>query len=166
VSDRLGGMPHCGRLRDGPLRPPLPRRYDETVARGSAAEEHLDIRRQARDRRRGGDCGSFCGGYSGGRMLWRPHSRRAAGGARGRDMGLGVAQMVAQVPVVHVQRRRARWRALLECAEVVRVRARAGQVVPDAPGAELASGVSVGLGVAPVGALRWLYVASVISVRV
>jgi hypothetical protein len=95
-----------------------------------------------------------------------PHSRRAAGGARGRDMGLGVAQMVAQVPVVHVQRRRARWRALLECAEVVRVRARAGQVVPDAPGAELASGVSVGLGVAPVGALRWLYVASVISVRV
>ena len=36
----------------------------------------------------------------------------------------------------------------------------------DAPGAELASGVSVGLGVAPVGALRWLHVASVISVRV
>jgi hypothetical protein len=55
------------------------------------------------------------------------------------------------------------WSAL---SEVVRVRARAGQVVPDAPGAELASGVSVGLGVAPVGALRWLYVASVISVRV
>jgi hypothetical protein len=24
VSDRLGGMPLCGRLRDGPLRPPLP----------------------------------------------------------------------------------------------------------------------------------------------
>jgi hypothetical protein len=36
----------------------------------------------------------------------------------------------------------------------------------DAPGAELASGVSVGLGVAPVGALWWLHVASVISVRV
>jgi hypothetical protein len=46
------------------LRPPLPRRYDETVARGSAAEEHLDIRRQARDGRRGGDCGSFCGGIA------------------------------------------------------------------------------------------------------
>jgi hypothetical protein len=128
VSDRLGGMPHCGRLRDGPLRPPLPRRYDETVARGSAAEEHLDIRRQARDGRRGGDCGSFCGGIAAVAcclpvLLWRPHSRRAAGGACGRDMGLGVAQMVAQVPVVRVQRRRARWRALLECAEAVRVRA-------------------------------------------
>jgi hypothetical protein len=33
VSDHLGGMPHCGRLRDGLLRPPPPqvRAYDEMV---------------------------------------------------------------------------------------------------------------------------------------
>jgi hypothetical protein len=66
VSDRLGGMPHCGRLRDGPLRPPLPnplpRRYDETLAGGSTVDEHLILRRQAREGRRGGDCGSVCGG--------------------------------------------------------------------------------------------------------
>ena len=84
VSDRLGGMPHCGRLRDGPLRPPLPRRYDETVAGGSAADEHLIAGQQARERWCGGDCGSFHDGAAavacgGDRTVGGPLAGRAAG---------------------------------------------------------------------------------------
>lgn len=125
VSDRLGGMPQRGGLRDGPQRPPIARRYPETVGAGSAVDEAATRPQGSapgkaqRHRRR------LSRPHDGGCALSRPHDWRAAGGARGRSMCVDVARVVARVPSMWEPVRQTRRR--LCAARFVAVHARARQ---------------------------------------
>jgi hypothetical protein len=169
VSDRLGGMPHCGRLRDGPLRPPLPPPSPAGMTRRSPGAARPTSTSFFAGRRARDGAAATAAAFAVARR--RPNAtsdRTVSGPLVGRTAAAGIWAL------------RVWWRGCPACMSggakhaVVRltrvlrscVCAHARDRSCDAPGAELASGVSVGLGVAPVGALRWLHVASVISVRV